>query len=86
MNKLIILEYINRLTKEDISIFGLNQGIKLTNNELDTIYDYIKNDNQRILNNPIEVINEVKDKVSYKVYEKLLELYDKYKDFIDKIK
>ena len=82
MNKFFLYEYINRLKKEDIIRFGLNQSINLTNSDVDIIYDYIKNDYERILNNPIIVINEIKDKVSLDVYNKILELYDKYKDKI----
>ena len=86
MNKLLIYKYINKLTKNDIIQFGLKQNITLDNNDTNIIYDYIKNDNKRIINNPLEIISEVKDKVSEQVYHKLLELYDKYKDFIDKLK
>jgi hypothetical protein len=44
MNKLIILNYINKLKKEDIYNFSLKENIELNDNELDIIYDYIKND------------------------------------------
>lgn len=82
MNKLIIMEYMNRIKKEDINNFSLKQGINISKKDLDIIYEYIKNDARRILNNPIDVINEIKDKVSYDVYIKILELYDKYKNKI----
>lgn len=82
MNKLIIMEYMNRIKKEDINNFSLKQGINISKKDLDIIYEYIKNDAMRILNNPIDVINEIKDKVSYDVYIKILELYNKFKDKI----
>ena len=44
---------------------------------------YIKNKTNEILNNPSQLIDEIKDKVSINVYNKIVELYDKYKDYIN---
>ena len=44
--------YINNLTKNDINNFALNNNIKLNNNELDFIYNFIKTRYKDILNNP----------------------------------
>ena len=86
MNKQLIQQYINKLKKEDIIIFSKKQGINLTNNELDLIYYKIKDNPEKILNNPLKEINSIKDNISINVYNKLIELYDKYKFFLDKIK
>lgn len=86
MNRLIILKYMDKLTKEDINKYASSQDISLKDNELDLIYAYIKKYSRRILNEPLDVIDEIKDDLSDNVYNKLLELYDKYKDFIDKLK
>ena len=86
MNKQLIQQYINKLKKEDIIIFSQKQGINLTNNELDLIYYKIKDNSENILNNPLKEINSIKDNISINVYNKLIELYDKYKFFLDKIK
>ena len=83
MNKLLIYNYINKIKKEDIKQFSLNQNINLSNNELDIIYNYIKYDTDNILNNPDKILNEIKDKITIPVYNKILELYNKYKDFIN---
>ena len=83
MNKLLIYKYIERIKKEDIANYSLSQNINLTTNELDIIYDYIKNKTNEILNNPSKLIDEIKDKVSINVYNKIVELYDKYKDYIN---
>ena len=83
MNKLLIYKYIERIKKEDIANYSLSQNINLTTNELDIIYDYIKNKTNEILNNPLHLIDEIKDKVSINVYNKIVELYDKYKDYIN---
>ena len=82
MNKLLIVEYIKKLSKEDILRYGLKEDIVLTKNELDLIYNYIKNRYNDIFNNPLEILDEIKDKVRNSVYDKLMELYDKYKNYI----
>ena len=70
------------VSNEDIVIFGIKQGIVIKKEETDIIYNYIKNDFERIINNPNEVIIEIKDKVSKEIYQKILELYDKYNDML----
>ncbi len=82
MNKLIIIGYMAKLKKEDIKAFSLKENIDIKNKEIDIIYDYIKNEPKRIIDNPLEVIEEIKDKVSIQVYDKILELYFQYKDKI----
>ena len=82
MNKLIIKEYINRLDKNDIFNFGLNNNIRLEDNELEVIYDCIKNKSDMIFNNPEETLREIYSKVKEDTYNKILELYNKYKNKI----
>lgn len=83
MNFLIINKYINKLTKEDINKFALSQNIKLTNEELNIIYNHIKNDYQEFLTqNPNSLLNQIKKEVRPIVYDKIIELYNKYKDKI----
>ena len=82
MYKLFILKYMEKLTKDDISKYALSQDTPLNDNELDLIYAYIKKYPKRILNEPLEVLEEIKDDLNTDVYYKLLELYDKYKDKI----
>lgn len=83
MNRLLIYQYINKIKKEDIRKYSLTQNINLTDNELDIIYDYIKNKTSKVLDNPEEIFVEIKDKVSIPIYNKIMELYNKYKDFIN---
>ena len=80
LNKLIIQEYIDRLTKEDIYNFFLKENITLTNEDIDIIYHYLKNKN--IFDNYENILNEIKDKLNLKTYQKILELYQKYKNKI----
>lgn len=86
MNKIILYQYINKIKKEDIVKYGIKEGIIIKQDELDLIYNYIKNDYDKIINKPMDVIIEIKDKVSSRLYQKILELYDKYRDTLDKIK
>ena len=86
MNRKILYQYINKIKKEDIFKYGIKEGIIIKKDELDLIYDYIKNDYEKIIDKPMDILIEIKDKVSNKLYQKLLELYDKYKDTLDKVK
>ena len=86
MNKNVILNYINKINKTDIINYAQKQGIIINNNDVDIIYYYIKNKYNDFLNNPQDILNEIQDNISNNIYLKLLELYEKYKIFIDKIK
>lgn len=84
MNIYLIEEYINRLKKEDIVKFSLKQGIVLESNEIDIIYEYIKSNYKTIIyGNPKDILLEIKEKVSYLTYNKIENLYIKFKDKID---
>ena len=82
MNKFIIYKYMEKITRDDIKKYAIREETNLSNNELDLIYAYIKKYPKRILNEPMEVIDEIKDDLSKDVYNKLLELYQKYKNKI----
>ena len=83
MNFLIISKYINKIAKDDINKFALSQNIKLTNDELNIIYNHIKNDYQTFLTkDPNIILNQVKTEVRAEVYKKIIELYNQYKDKI----
>ena len=84
-DKNIIYEYIKKIKKDDIFNFGIKQNIKLNNNEIDIIYDYINNRYDDIINDTDNILLEVKNKLNTKTYNKLLELYDRYKYFIKKL-
>ena len=84
MNKNIIKSYAMNLTKEDIINFGFKEGITVTEEEAELFLDTIKEDADYILDgHALEIIEAKKDKMSESAYNKLLELYDKYRKFID---
>lgn len=79
MNKLLISEYISRLTKENIYSFGIKQGITMQSNDLDIIYYYIKNKYQEFFNNPDIILKEIKPQITNQAYDIIINLYNKYK-------
>lgn len=82
MNKLIIYQYINKLRREDIVNYCNMKKISINNDDVDTIYSYIKNDYKRFFNNPNEILEEIKYKVSDYSYNEIIKLYNKYKYMI----
>ena len=78
----LIKEYIKKITEEDIYNYALKEGITLLNNEVKVIYVYIKNYWQVFLNEDSTFLfEELKEKVEPKTYDKLIELYNKYKKY-----
>ena len=80
VNKYFIYEYISRLKKEDLVNYSKRLGVELDENDLEVIYYYIKNEYKRFFDNPLEILAEVKGKVSLNTYVVLEDLYNKYKD------
>lgn len=77
-----IKNYINKLTINDINNFLLKENISINSNDINIIYIYIKNNFDEILKDEIKVLNRVKNDVNKDTYDKILYLYDKYKDKI----
>lgn len=86
MNKLIVYEYINRIKYEDLINYCNNKNITINNKDLDIIYKYIKNDYKRFFNNPEEILNEAKYKLSTNTFNEVIKLYNQYKNIIYSIK
>ena len=82
MNKLLIYEYINRLRYDDVVNFCNYMGISISSSDLDIVYSYIKNDYKRFFKNPMDVLEEIKTKVSNNTFIEIMKLYDKYKSKI----
>lgn len=76
----LIKNYINMINKDDIVSFAKRENFILNNEELDIIYNAIKNRWEEIYNNGINVISEYKDKLNSNTYDKLIELHDRYKN------
>lgn len=76
----VIKELVDKLTEDDIKNYALQEGVSLGDEELKTIYAYIKNYWQVFYKEDASsLLEELKEKLSPKAYAKILELYDKYK-------
>lgn len=84
MNIYFIYEYINRMKKEDFNNLLLKEGIILDDDEVDTAFNYIKNNYKRISKITTEdILEEIKFKFKPVTYNKIVKLFTKYKDVID---
>ena len=81
MYKSIIKNYIKKLNTQDILNFSLKNNINLNENEVNIILDYIKNDYETIMyGNPEHIFNELKLKLNKDTYDKLIILYNEFKE------
>ena len=65
----------------DINNFAINNNIYLSNNELNFIYNYIKNNYSLLIDNPNSFnLEEYKDVFSNDNYIKINNLINKYKN------
>lgn len=84
MQERLIIEFINRLTNDDINNFAKQHGITLKSTEIDLIYNYIKSDWRTIIyGNPRPILDKLKNQLDSFTYLKIENLY---KDFKEKYK
>ena len=83
MTRNLIINYINKITKFDIENYISKENIEHTKEEIDLIYQSIKNDYNEILNNFQNYIIRFKDKLNTNLYNKIIEKYNQYKKFIE---
>lgn len=83
MNLYLLTEYVKKLKKEDIYNYALKEGIPLEDYELDIIYNYIKKDYKTIIYGNIrKILDELKDKVKINTYNKIENLYLRFKNYL----
>lgn len=83
MNKSLIKLYASKIDHEKIYLFAKNEGININSDEVNLILSIIRNDINEILdNNALMVLEKNKSSLSEPVYNKILELYEKYKVFL----
>ena len=76
----LLKEYIKKITEEDIYNFALKEGINLLDHEKKVIYLYLHNYWEVFLKEDAShLFEELKEKLETKTYDKLIELYNKYK-------
>ena len=83
----IIKNYINNITIDNLNILLTKNDIHLSNDELNILYKYLKNDWYTfIYENPTPILNDIKNKFTLNNYNKLYELYimakEKYKNYL----
>ncbi len=84
MKKELLKSYINKLTKEDIINYLSKECIPASNEEIDMIYNAIKNDYNEILESDFNsYISNYKLTFNKALYEKIIEKYNEYKKFIE---
>ena len=71
--------YIKLLKKEHIIKYARNLGYELTNNEVNFIYDKIKNNYQELINDPSNIFKEAKTILQSNIYNEVINLYQAYK-------
>ena len=82
MNNYFFKKYLDNLTKNDIDNYLKKQQIILNNNELDKVYNYIKNNNHKYFNNTLSKEKIILDAKTILSKDNFNKLYDIYKDKI----
>ena len=76
-----IKNYINNINIYDLNIFLNINDIYLNDNELNILYDYLKNDWYTfIYEDPTYILNDLKNKITVDKYNKLYDIYIKEKE------
>ena len=83
----IIENYIKNLTKNDILVFAKNNNIDLNNQELNYLFNVVKNDYKVLLSNDYEIVFENakgyidEDKLK-KIYNLFIDYRHKYQNYL----
>ena len=84
MKKQLLISFINKLTKQDIVNYLSKECIPASNEEINLIYNAIKNDYNEILDTDFNsYISNYKLTFNKALYEKIVEKYNEYKKFIE---
>lgn len=84
MYKELIKNYAKNIDITQVKEYAIKEGIEITDEEANLFVSVIHERLDEMLNgNALEVLDEYKDKLSVSSYNLLLELYDKYKKFIN---
>jgi hypothetical protein len=84
MNKSLIKAYAMTLTPDKVKEFANKEGISISDEEANLFISTIRDNADYILDGHAEeVIESKKSMMSENAYYKLLELFNKYKKFID---
>ena len=79
MKDYLIIEYIKKLTIDDVKNFAKLKNINISDSEAIILYTYIKNHYQELLNNDSKIIKEIKDQINPNTFKEVYKLYLEYK-------
>ena len=80
MNLNVIKIYIKKIKKDNLISFLNNQNIILNEEEIDYLYNVLKYDYEKILEEDAYLFNNIKSNINPNSYNKLIELFKRYKD------
>lgn len=81
MKERLIEQYVNRMTIDDVNNFALKNGINLSNEEINLIYNKIVNNWKTIVfGNPRRLLDELKNQLNEENYQKIENLYVFFKN------
>lgn len=81
MKDRLISEYINKLSYNDIDVFGRKNDIILTDEEIVLLHKIVKkNWRDLIYGDPTPILNNVKNNFSNQTYQKMENLFYLYKN------
>ena len=81
MKEKLISEYVNRMNTNDVLKFALQNGITLSDDEVNIIFNYIKSDWHTIaFGNPRSILDDLKTKLNNTSYQKIEALYVDFKN------
>lgn len=87
MYEIIIKDYVNKLTEEDIINYGKRKNINISNDDAKILYVYAKNYWREFYKgNPNDLIDEIKEKIDPETFNKLYKIYINLKSKYDKQK
>lgn len=81
MYEKLIKNYISIMTVNDIYNFAKKENIIISEKDAQTVLYYIKNYWEIVYKgNPENLFKSIKNKVSDSIYQKIIELYNQYKN------
>lgn len=78
----VIEKYVKNLTVDEVKMFIEKSHYNVKEDEIKTIYNYIKNYWEDICDGNMQVFNNLKKDVCENTYNEIIKMYNKYKKFI----
>lgn len=79
--RLIISDYIQKISLNDVIKFGNKNGVVLSNEEAKILFFYLKNNWEDLLyGDPTPIINEIKSELDINKLDKIVELFYFYRN------